>query len=411
MHVPKVIRRLRDNVRQAWNSAADRFDETTEPLRDEYHRIRDRLLEIEFLRWIDGSIRKMGQHDTSFMAAGMAYYAVLALFPLILGIIALWGIFLPSESVQDRLFDFFESNFPGSTDFLEENITGTIAARGALGAVSVVGLLWAGSGMFGAMTRAINRAWDAESRHYVLRKLQDLGMVLGVGALLILSVGLMTAVGVFSETTFVEMNTPLKVGFRVLGFLLNLGIFLSLYKFIPNVKTRWRHVWPGALIAAILFEVVDVEDPIEVGGETTYEIRVLNQGSKAALNVEVGVLFPPEMQPVAAEGPPGIRQVVEGSTVRFDALSRGVDPEGRSIPAACGLRFPQAHHARRWQVRVRIAVQEAEDAVLARIHSSDEGGPGHRRFGGIGRVQAGEDPIQREARKVGQVPTRHPLLH
>ena len=75
-------------------------------------------------------------------------------------------------------------------------------------------------------------------------------------------------------------------------------------------------------IAAILFEVVDVEDPVEVGGETTYEIRVLNQGSKAAMNVEVGVLLPPEMQPVAAEGPPGIRQAVEGSAVRFDALSR-----------------------------------------------------------------------------------------
>lgn len=45
-------------------------------------------------------------------------------------------------------------------------------------------------------------------------------------------------------------------------------------------------------IAALMFEVRDLEDPIEVGGETTYEIRVFNQGSKAATNVRVAVKLP-----------------------------------------------------------------------------------------------------------------------
>jgi uncharacterized repeat protein (TIGR01451 family) len=45
-------------------------------------------------------------------------------------------------------------------------------------------------------------------------------------------------------------------------------------------------------IAALMFEVRDLEDPIEVGGETTYEIRVFNQGSKAATNVKVSVKLP-----------------------------------------------------------------------------------------------------------------------
>ena len=42
-------------------------------------------------------------------------------------------------------------------------------------------------------------------------------------------------------------------------------------------------------LAAIMFEVRDSEDPIEVGGETSYEIRVVNQGTKAATNVQVVV--------------------------------------------------------------------------------------------------------------------------
>ena len=45
-------------------------------------------------------------------------------------------------------------------------------------------------------------------------------------------------------------------------------------------------------VAAIKFEVVDMEDPIEVGGETNYQIHVVNQGSKAATQVQVVVLDP-----------------------------------------------------------------------------------------------------------------------
>ncbi len=73
-------------------------------------------------------------------------------------------------------------------------------------------------------------------------------------------------------------------------------------------------------IAAISFEVRDVVDPIEVGGETVYEVSVLNQGSKAAMNVRVHVLLPPEMEPLAAEGP--TQHVIEGRQVAFEALSR-----------------------------------------------------------------------------------------
>jgi len=73
-------------------------------------------------------------------------------------------------------------------------------------------------------------------------------------------------------------------------------------------------------IAAILFEVVDVDDPIEAGGETTYEIRVLNQGSKAATNVRVAALLPTDMRPTAAEGP--TKHVIDANRVLFEGLSR-----------------------------------------------------------------------------------------
>jgi len=73
-------------------------------------------------------------------------------------------------------------------------------------------------------------------------------------------------------------------------------------------------------IAAIMFEVADVRDPVGVGGETTYEIRVVNQGTKAASNVRLAVDLPPEFRPKAAEGP--TRNVLEGNRVLFEPLAR-----------------------------------------------------------------------------------------
>jgi len=73
-------------------------------------------------------------------------------------------------------------------------------------------------------------------------------------------------------------------------------------------------------IAAIMFEVRDVTDPIEVGGETMYEIRVLNQGSKESTNVRLAVDIPPEMEAVAAEGP--TRHAIHGRQVIFEGLAR-----------------------------------------------------------------------------------------
>ena len=81
-------------------------------------------------------------------------------------------------------------------------------------------------------------------------------------------------------------------------------------------------------VAAVLFEVADLADPIEVGGETTYEVRVTNQGSKAATNIIVSAIMPAEMKPLAAEGP--TKHVIEGAKVTFEPLPR-LSPKGDTV--------------------------------------------------------------------------------
>jgi uncharacterized repeat protein (TIGR01451 family) len=72
-------------------------------------------------------------------------------------------------------------------------------------------------------------------------------------------------------------------------------------------------------IPAILLEVVDHPDPIEIGGNVTYTIEVTNQGSAASTNITIDCTLPEELQYVSATGPAPVRTT--GSDVRFAPLA------------------------------------------------------------------------------------------
>lgn len=73
-------------------------------------------------------------------------------------------------------------------------------------------------------------------------------------------------------------------------------------------------------ISALLLEVVDVDDPVEVGTDTAYEIRVTNQGSREATNVEIHALVPKEMIVRGGQGPTNYR--IEGQEIIFAPLAK-----------------------------------------------------------------------------------------
>jgi len=221
-------------------------------------RAKDRLLEIPAVQLISCTAKELGNIDGAHKAAGVAYYAILSIFPLLLGLIAVFGFFLPSVNLQDELLKFVGNNLPGATDIMRQNITNIIRLRGILGVLSIVVLFWSGSTMFSAVSLAINRAWNIRRyRPFFIRKASELGMAFGTGILFLLSLGASAIISILRRV----LNLPVadlmivNVGSRLVAFLLILAVFLLLYKLIPNTRTYWRYVWPGALLAAILFEI------------------------------------------------------------------------------------------------------------------------------------------------------------
>jgi membrane protein len=220
---------------------------------------KDRLLKIPAVQLISRTAEELGDIDATHRAASVGYYAFLSIFPLLMGIIALFGFFLPSVNLQDALLNSVGDNIPGATNILKQNIASIIELRGAMGVLSIVVFFWGASSMFSAISLAINRAWDISRyrRSFFIRKASELGMVFGIGILFLLSLGASAIISILRGV----FNLPaadliiIDMGSRLVAFLLILAVFLLLYKLIPNARTYWRYIWPGALLAAVLFEI------------------------------------------------------------------------------------------------------------------------------------------------------------
>jgi uncharacterized membrane protein len=75
-------------------------------------------------------------------------------------------------------------------------------------------------------------------------------------------------------------------------------------------------------IPAMRMEVLDLSDPVEKGGETTYEIRLMNTGSKSDSAVKLVCQLPKELEFVSASGPVGhLPMLGEGRTIAFEQVN------------------------------------------------------------------------------------------
>ena len=208
-------------------------------------------------------IQEMRDDDATHLAAGVAYYAIFSLFPLILGFLAISGVILESADLQQKFLNFVTDNLPGSETFVVGHIDGIVRFRGALGIGAVLGLFWAASAVFGGISRAVNRAWDIQQdRPFYIAKPRQLGMALAVGFLFLLSLSASSAIqflinwdlGIPGQVLFLDAGFG-QVAWRAIPWLMTFAIFLLIYRFLPNCKTYWRYIWLGAAIAAVLFEV------------------------------------------------------------------------------------------------------------------------------------------------------------
>jgi YihY family inner membrane protein len=203
-------------------------------------------------------------HENSLtISASIAYYSLLALFPLLLLLLSASGIFIRRYELSGRLALVLEHYLPVRADFIMRELVGISRAYGSIGILSFLLLLWSSSGVFLPLERALNRAWEVEQqRSWWRRRLLALEMAGIFGCLALLSTFL---VGTRKYThawlsTWVASSLLPFVEFLYRGifvaatFGITLCMFLVIFERLPNRPMSFRQAFPGALLTALFWQ-------------------------------------------------------------------------------------------------------------------------------------------------------------
>ena len=197
--------------------------------------------------------------------AALAYYMLLALFPLVALVIVGLSTFMDSSVIRSTMAEVVVFYFPSSKDFLEEAIDHLFEARLFASLIAIAAMLFGAQGLFMAANRGVNRVFDCEPRRIIDVTLSTFAIVvLGVW-LFLTSVGLtfvlQISLGVLEDlpTIGVPLDRFLFIVAQVASILTPFAIaavvFIIVYRYLPNREVRWSDATFGGLVTVILFEM------------------------------------------------------------------------------------------------------------------------------------------------------------
>lgn len=229
-----------------------------------------RLKRIRWIKFTFDVFGRFGKDNGGLMAAGLTFFQVLAFVPMLLVGIAALGYYFhaihskgdPVQEIQKLLTTQVLPGAAGNEvkHLMERaNIGATVAkvtaTRGVAGIIGLLGLVWASLQIFVNGSVPMNLALDAtETRSWIKLRLIALGLLVGTGVLLVLSIAA-TAFGTVLSRKIpggAFLYTILsELGAVVFGSLM----FAATYKFLPSARVSWRAAIIGGLAAGLAWEI------------------------------------------------------------------------------------------------------------------------------------------------------------
>lgn len=201
------------------------------------------------------------------LSAVVAFYAMLSMPGLVVVIIngmgLIWGQDLVTGTFASRIGAIIG---PQAADIIKNLVQNTQNNDLSLPAtiVGIAILMFGSTGIFFHLQRSLNQIWEIEVdpsaglKRILIDRALGFAFVLIVGALLLLSLMLTTAVSIMGR--WVTGSTPASLpAAYIINLALSMGIvavlFALIYRFLPDARAKWRTVWIGAVFTAVLFTI------------------------------------------------------------------------------------------------------------------------------------------------------------
>src|SRR5438105_4262294 len=212
---------------------------------------------------------ELNHDDVWSIASALAYSFLLAIFPMLLFLVALFGFFASQRAeLQNNLFYYFSQALPPAAFQLVSKTLNEIIKNSGGGKLTlgIVLALWSGAGGMTSLISGLNAAYHVrESRSFVKVRLIAVGLTLAVSILVVAALFVVLMGGNAAEFIGAKLNLgdvtilawkvlqwPIAFGFLILAFAL-------IYYFGPDIKEQhWYWITPGSLVGVILWLLVSV---------------------------------------------------------------------------------------------------------------------------------------------------------
>ena len=226
------------------------------------------LRSLSSFRTLKAAVAEFQRDDALGLAAQLAFYLILALFPFLLVLVSLMGTFSSPDLASEVLAYFAEVTPQQVYGIIESYLSDTISGNNPAPGLFSVGLviaLWSASGAFAALINALNKAYDVEeTRPFWKVRGIALLMTLGLSAMVLVAVLLLVAgppigrgvadlfgLGDVFAIVWSIVQWPLALFFMVLAVAL-------MYYFAPDAGQPFRWITPGGLVGVLLWVLASV---------------------------------------------------------------------------------------------------------------------------------------------------------
>jgi len=211
------------------------------------------------------TVREANDDKVPMLGAALAFYSMLSVGPLLLIVIALAGVAFGHDMVSSYIMaEIRRLVGPAGAIAVQIVVSSTPSLKGSIifTLVGLVTLIVSSTGFFAQLQDALNTIWNAEGKPhgdvagFVRKRLLSFAMIIGIGILLLMALIVSAALSVLGAM-FGNIFTAMVL--HILNIIATFGVvtllFAMIFNILPDVSIKWRDVWVGAGMTAVLFTV------------------------------------------------------------------------------------------------------------------------------------------------------------
>lgn len=213
------------------------------------------------------ALRAWWDDDAPRLGASLAYYTLFAIAPILIVATAVAGMAFGAEAVRGEIIDQLDQLIGREgARAVQSLLEGASQRRAGVVATVLGGITFviAATGAFLELQAALNTIWrvkanpGARLQAFLIDRLRSFGLVIAIGFLLMVSLAMTAALAAFGAW-LARGSASIPLVWTTVNLLVSVvvatGLFALLYRFLPDVRLRWRDVTTGAFVTAVLFTI------------------------------------------------------------------------------------------------------------------------------------------------------------